>query len=61
MEVKLGMLIAFRKAVNILHGWFCVGKAIMVALQAACPKYYNWVELSHIIPFLKTVTDNDFP
>lgn len=48
LEVKLGMLIAIRKAVNILHGWFCLGKALMVALQAACPKYYNWVEDSYI-------------
>lgn len=38
------MLIALRKAVNILHGWFCLGKALMVDLQAACPKYYNWAE-----------------
>lgn len=37
----LGMLTAFRQAVNVLYGWFCVRKAQMVDLQAACAGFYK--------------------
>lgn len=60
LKLKLGMQIAFRPAVNILCGWFCVGKALMVP----CRQHVVDVKLGCVksqYPFFKTVPLCDTP